>query len=98
MCPMRITYGPNLRPLARKLGKEGTLAEVLLWEHLKGRKIRGYQFTRQKPIGHYIVDSHCSELRAAIEVDGVSHDEGLRQDKMRQEEIEKLRCTSLAVL
>ena len=86
---MRITYNPNLRPLARKLRKEGTLAEVLLWQQLKGRKIRGYPFTRQKPIGNYIVDFYGSRLRVAIEVDGVSHDERLQQDKMRQKEIEK---------
>ena len=86
---MRITYNPNLRPLARKLRKEGTLAEVLVWQQLKGRKIRGYPFTRQKPIGSCIVDFYCSRLRVAIEVDGVSHDERLQHDKMRQKEIEK---------
>ena len=89
MCLMRITYNPNLRPLARKLRKEGTLAEVLLWQQLKGRKIRGYPCTRQKPIGNYIVDFYSSRLRVAIEVDGVSQDERLQQDKMRQKEIEK---------
>ena len=86
---MRITYNPDLNPLARKLRKEGTLAEVLVWQQLNGRKIRGYPFTRQKPIGSYIVDFHCSRLRVAIEVDGVSHDERLQHDKMRQKEIEK---------
>ena len=86
---MRITYNPNLRPLARKLRKEGTLAEVLLWQQLKGRKTRGYPFTRQKPIGNYIVDFYCSRLRVAIEVDGVSHDGRLQQDKVRQKEIER---------
>ena len=92
---MRITYDPNLGPLPRKLRKEGTLAEVPLWEQLKGRRIRGYPFTRQEPIGNYIVDFCCSRLRVAIEVDGVSHDEKLQQDRMRQKEIEKQGVTVL---
>ena len=86
---MRIPCNPNLRPLARRLRKEGTLAEVLLWEQLKGRKIRGYEFTRRKPIGNHIVDFHCTRLRVAIEVGGVSHDGRPQQDKMRQKEIGK---------
>jgi len=77
---MKIYYHPELKPLARRLRKEGTLAEVLLWEQLQGRKVKGYQFTRQKPIGNYIVDFYCSRLRLAIEADGISHDVKLERE------------------
>ena len=50
---MKIYYNPKLKYLARKLRNNSTLSEVLLWEELKARKMKGYQFIRQKPIGNY---------------------------------------------
>jgi very-short-patch-repair endonuclease len=57
---MKIYYDPKLKKLSRELRKSGNLSEVLLWEQLKAKKMRGYQFMRQKPIGNYIVDFFCS--------------------------------------
>jgi very-short-patch-repair endonuclease len=54
---------PELKQRARELRKQGVLSEVLLWNQLKYRKMRGYQFMRQKPIGNYIVDFYCSKPR-----------------------------------
>ena len=71
---IKITYNPKLKALSRELRKQGVLSEVLLWAHLNGRKMKGYQFTRQKPIGNYIVDFYCSKLKLVIEIDGESHD------------------------
>ena len=85
----KITYNQNHIQFARKLRKEGTLAEVLLWQQIKGRKIKGYKFTRQKPIGNYIVDFYCSRLHLAIEIDGSSHVNKLSVDQKRQKDIEK---------
>ena len=50
------------------------MSEVLLWNELKARRLRNYQFMRQKPIGNFIVDFYCSKLKLAIEIDGESHD------------------------
>ena len=60
---MKIYYKPRLKTFSRELRKKGTLSEVLLWDILKGKKIKGYQFMRQKPIGDYIVDFFCSKLK-----------------------------------
>ena len=68
-----IPYNPKLKKLARKLRNKSTKSEVLLWNYLKGRQIKGFDFHRQKPIGNYIVDFYCSELLLAIEIDGESH-------------------------
>jgi very-short-patch-repair endonuclease len=62
-----------LKSRAKDLRKKGVLSEVLLWNQLKGRKMRGYQFMRQKPIGHYIVDFFCNKLGLVVEIDGESH-------------------------
>ncbi len=85
---MKIRYNPKLKSKARRLRKEGTKAEALLWLCLKGRKIGGYQFTRQKPIGNYIVDFYCPRLGLAIEIDGITHDHKQAYDRKRQREIE----------
>ena len=51
---------------SRELRKNSTLAEILLWNELKGRKMLGYQFMRQKPIDKYIVDFYSSKLKLII--------------------------------
>ncbi|MCL5037597.1 MAG: DUF559 domain-containing protein [Chloroflexi bacterium] len=77
-------YNRNLKLLARELRKNSTLSEVLLWNRLKGRRMRGYQFSRQRPIDNYIVDFYCSKLKLAIEIDGITHDYKLEKDAERQ--------------
>ncbi len=85
-----IPYDPKLKQLARELRNKSTLAEVLLWKHLKGKQIQGYDFHRQKPLDQYIVDFFCSELMLAIEIDGDSHDYKEREDQRRQNRLESL--------
>ncbi|MEQ9424661.1 MAG: endonuclease domain-containing protein [Cyclobacteriaceae bacterium] len=87
-----IPYNPKLRDLARKLRKDMTLSEVLLWTELRNKQLMGYDFDRQKPIDNYIVDFYCKELMLAIEIDGDSHDdeESARNDLKRQERLESL--------
>ena len=71
---------------ARALRRDMSLPEVVLWEHLRGRRLNGLRFRRQHPIGPYILDFYCSSARLAIEVDGASHDfqERVRHDEQRQ--------------
>lgn len=59
--------------LARKLRKEMTFSEILLWNELKQKKMLGYDFDRQKPLDNFIVDFFCKELGLVIEIDGDSH-------------------------
>jgi very-short-patch-repair endonuclease len=72
------------------LRNNSTLAEVILWKELKGKKMRGYDFHRQKPIDNYIVDFFCSDLSLAIEVDGCSHDAKTEYDKEREKRLRSL--------
>jgi very-short-patch-repair endonuclease len=85
-----IHYNPKLKKKSRELRSGGILSEVLLWNELKGRKISGYQFMRQKPIGKYIVDFYCSSLKLVIEIDGITHIGKEEYDKKRQEYLESL--------
>src|SRR3990172_6228087 len=85
---MKIYYNPKRKALSRELRKKSTLSEVLLWKIVKGKKIKGYQFMRQKPIGDYILDFFCSRLKLVIEIDGISHNDKGESDKIRQQKLE----------
>jgi len=93
-----ILYNPKLKALSRELRKNSTLSEVLLWNKLKHKQLRGYQFLRQKPIDNFIVDFFSYELMLAIEIDGQTHDHRISQDIVRQERLESLGITVLRFL
>jgi very-short-patch-repair endonuclease len=86
-----IPYRPELTQLAKEFRNNLTRTEKILWERLKRRKLLGYDFHRQKPIGHYIVDFYCPKLMLAIEIDGNVHDEeqAIIKDEIRQDAIEQ---------
>ena len=69
-----------------------TMAEALLWNELKQKRMLGHDFDRQRPIDNFIVDFYCKDLQLAIEVDGNSHhsDEAFEKDKIRQKRLEDL--------
>jgi very-short-patch-repair endonuclease len=64
------------RDFAKKLRRNMTEAERLLWYHLRAHRLCGHKFRRQVPIGPYIVDFlHCA-TRLVVEADGAQHNEG----------------------
>ena len=85
-----IPYDPKLKEIARKLRRNCTKSEALLWRYLKGKQRLGFDFHRQRPIDNYIVDFYCSELMLAIELDGATHDFKVGDDVNRQERLELL--------
>ncbi len=92
---MRIHYSNSLKQRSRQLRNNSTLSEVLMWNQLKGKTVRGYQFMRQKPVGQYIVDFYCNKLRLVIEIDGDSHLGRKRYDTERTLYLESLGLTVL---
>jgi len=68
-----IPYHPKLKERAKELRNNMTPGEVLLWNELKRKQLMGYDFDRQRPIDHFIVDFYCKDLLLAIEIDGDSH-------------------------
>ncbi len=57
---------------ARMLRKNATIHEKRLWNLLKNRQFHNLRFKRQVPIGNYIVDFLCPEIKLVIEIDGDS--------------------------
>jgi very-short-patch-repair endonuclease len=65
---------------ARKLRRDMSLPEVLLWRELRKRSC-GLKFRRQHPSGVYVLDFFCNDARLAIEIDGNAHDLGERPER-----------------
>ena len=72
---------------ARSLRADQTRPEALLWQALRGRRLGGFKFVRQEPIGPYFVDFVCRDERFIVEVDGATHStsDELRRDANRTE-------------
>ena len=73
---------------ARRLRREATDVERLLWHALRARLI-GWKFRRQHPIGKRIIDFACPQAKLAIELDGSQH--ALEQDADEQRTAELMR-------
>ena len=81
---------PELVARARQLRREGTPAERILWEALRGRQLQGMRFRRQHPIETFILDFYCPQHKLVVEVDGGIHTEPTvrERDEERQRWIE----------
>ena len=64
---------PRQRQFARQLRSAQTLLEAGLWRALRAKRLDGWKFKRQVPIGPYIVDFVCFERRVIVEADGPVH-------------------------
>jgi len=70
---------------ARRLRREATKAERLLWSKLRGQTVEGVKWRRQDPFGKYIADFSCRKAKLVVEVDGWSHDDTAHADQVRDE-------------
>ena len=73
---------------ARHLRRDQTDAEARLWYRLRERRLEGFRFRRQFPIGNFIVDFCCRDQWLVVEVDGSQHMEREAADRGRSELIE----------
>jgi very-short-patch-repair endonuclease len=72
---------PGRTSKARNLRANDTEAEYRLWSDLRNRRLNGYKFSRQIPLGPYIVDFLCREQRLVVELDGSQHAENERDER-----------------
>ena len=78
---MRRDTPDYVKKLAIDLRMNQTEAENMLWQRLRGNKLKGFKFRRQYAFGRYIADFYCSKARLIIEVDGKVHEETERGRK-----------------
>ena len=79
--PFYFGASPDLLNKAAALRKNMTKAEQRLWEELRNRKLNGFRFRRQHPIGIFIVDFFCYEAMLSIEIDGSVHDTSFQSER-----------------
>ncbi|MBX2922402.1 MAG: leucine--tRNA ligase [Chitinophagaceae bacterium] len=81
---------------AKRMRKEPTEAEKLLWNKLKN-KATGYKFRRQHPIENSIADFVCLDTWLIVEVDGGYHENTEQQqlDKERDAFLKEIGFTTL---
>jgi len=87
-----LPYNGNLKQYSRQLRGNMTDAEKYLWAKIRMKRLKGYQFYRQKPIGDYIVDFFCPRAKLVIEIDGSHHltGETIEYDRIRDEYLSSL--------
>ena len=74
---------------ARALRAKQTESEARLWGELRGRKLHGWKWRRQAPIGPFIVDFFCPAARLVVEIDGGHHPDQVEYDARRTRSLEQ---------
>ena len=73
---------------ARELRENPTVAERVLWKHIRRRQLGGHRFRRQHPTGPYILDFFCFQKGLVLEIDGGQHSERAASDAERTARLE----------
>ena len=72
---------------ARALRRAATPAEAVLWERVRARRLDGFGFRRQHPLGSYIVDFFCEQAALVVEADGQQHYPAPLEDLLRDRDL-----------
>ena len=92
---------PELLKNARRLRKNQTEAEHIMWKALRNRKLNNWKFRRQHPISEgFILDFYCAETKIAVELDGAHHrlKDQMEYDENRTEFLEELGIRIIRIL
>ena len=73
----------------RRLRRDSTIPERLLWGRLRDHRCAGLKFRRQQPVEPYVVDFFCAEARVVVELDGRSHEGQEDPDEERHRYLEE---------
>jgi very-short-patch-repair endonuclease len=87
-----------VKQTARKLRKEQTSAEEMLWQRLRNRQLKGVKFLRQHPFEfiylgkkRFLVDDfYCAEAKLLVEIDGIIHKDQQDRDIARDQAVKSL--------
>ena len=86
----RHFYSETALEYSKKLRKNMTDAENILWYYLKNKQLGNFKFRRQEAIDNYIVDFVCYEKKLIIELDGGHHNQEIQteNDKLRENHLQ----------
>src|SRR5882724_11768453 len=75
---------------AKRLRRNQTDAERVLWFRLRDRRLDGWRFKRQVPIDRFVVDFFCPDGKLIVEIDGGQHDQDKDRDANRTHVLEAM--------
>ena len=75
---------------AKKLRRNMTPAEKILWKELKANRLNGLHFRRQQVVHGYFPDFYCHQHELIVELDGGIHELQKEYDAERQEYLRSL--------
>ncbi len=75
------------RQRAKELRQQMTPSEKVVWDRLRSRRLGGFKFRRQHPVGPYIADFYCATPRLVVEVDGSVHAGQAEEDEQRSQRL-----------
>jgi len=78
------------RNRAKEMRHEPVQTEKLFWSEVRNRKLGGFKFKRQVPLGPYIVDFVCLDEKLIVELDGPLHNARTEYDANRDEALRQL--------
>src|SRR5690349_5507680 len=64
---------PRIREHAREMRHDPSPAEQKLWYELRDRRLGGFKFRRQQPVGPFVADFYCADCQLIVELDGDTH-------------------------
>jgi very-short-patch-repair endonuclease len=73
----------EIEAAAQRHRRNMTAAESNLWAALRNRQLNGLRFRSQHPLGRFIADFYCAQVRLVVEVDGLVHNEQAEYDEDR---------------
>jgi very-short-patch-repair endonuclease len=74
----------------RRLRREMTPQERLLWAHLRDCRLGGAKFRKQMWLAGYIADFACTDARLVVEADGSQHADDAEYDAQRERAFARL--------
>ena len=82
----------RVRVRARELRRVSPDAERTLWQRVRDRRLGGFKFRRQHPVGRCFADFACIEAGLIVELDGGQHfePEAAGGDARRTAELHRL--------
>lgn len=82
----------SITEIARRLRREATPTEKVMWKLVRNRRFHGYKILRQHPIIYeyevkrarfFVADFYCAASNLVIEIDGKIHDYSEEHDYNR---------------
>jgi very-short-patch-repair endonuclease len=87
-CMGKKPLAPDHLKNARRLRREMSIPERVLWKYLRDRRLGGLKFRRQHPIGPFVADFYCHDAKLVVEIDSGFHLGRQEEDARRTEWLE----------